>query len=174
MCSCGIRLSYCTIQYRQYIVSPFQRVWRPGAPESPWRRVSYCQQLRNFPNFKSWFSSILTMTSYSLEYSCILFGYFRSVKEHLKVHSEHLRSTQFCIQPVWELLGGSERISVAMQNSWVGELWLPNNFTFCGCYSYNYWWPQILTWWYNKMSVNWASTILGLVSKVIMNWIGRC
>jgi len=74
------------------------------------------------------------MTSYSLEYSCILFGYFRSIEEHLNVLSEQLKGTAFCIQPVWELLGASGRIGVAVQNSWVIELWVPNHFAFCCCW----------------------------------------
>ena len=75
------------------------------------------------------------MTSYSLEYSCTPFRYIRSVEEHRKVLLEHLRGTSFCIQPVRELLGASGRIGVAVQNSWVIELWLPNHFTFCWCLS---------------------------------------
>jgi len=55
--------------------------------------------------------------SYSVEYSLILFRYFRSVEEHLKVLSEHLGSTSFCIQPVQELLRPVGRISVAVQNT---------------------------------------------------------
>jgi len=38
------------------------------------------------------------------------------VKEHLKVLSEHLRNTSFCLQSVWELLGASGRIGVAVQD----------------------------------------------------------
>jgi len=57
------------------------------------------------------------MTSYSVEYSCILFGYFRTIEDHLTLLSEHLRSTAFFIQPVQELLGASGRIGVAVWNS---------------------------------------------------------
>jgi hypothetical protein len=59
---------------------------------------------------------MLKTTSYSLEYSFILFRYFRSVEEHLQVLSEDLRSTSVCLQPVGELLGASGRIGVAVQN----------------------------------------------------------
>jgi len=44
-----------------------------------------------------------------------------------------MRRTSFRIQPVRVLLGASGSISVADQNSWVVELWLPNHFTFCWC-----------------------------------------
>jgi hypothetical protein len=56
----------------------------------------------------------------------------RRVEEHLKVLSEYRRSTSFCIWPALELVGSSGRIGVAIQNSWVIELWLPNHFTFGG------------------------------------------
>jgi len=64
-----------------------------------------------------------------------------------EVLAEYLRSTSFCIQPVWEHLGASGRISVAVQKSWVGELWLPNHFTFCWCTSLTIWlhWEQAVS-----------------------------
>jgi len=71
------------------------------------------------------------MTSYSVEDSCILFCNIRSIEKHL-------RSTSFCIQPVRKLLGASGSIGVAVQNSWVVELWLLNHFTFC-------WWMWLFS-----------------------------
>jgi len=82
----------------------------PGAPESSWRRVSQSQQLQNFINLKAWFYSILKMTSYSLEYSCILFRYFRSLEEHLKYSQSTSGAHRFAFSlfgSVWELLEGS-------------------------------------------------------------------
>jgi len=103
----------------------------PGTPESPWRWVSYCQLLRNFTNLLSSIYCTPMTTSYSVEYSCILFCYLWSIEEHLKALQEHLRSTVFYSQPVRELLGASGRMGVAVQNSWVVGLWLLNHFTFC-------------------------------------------
>jgi len=74
----------------------------------------------------AWFHRILKMTSYSSEYSCILFRYFSSIEEHLMQSS-------FCIKPVWELLGAWTRVGVAGQNGRVIMLRLPNHFTFCWC-----------------------------------------
>jgi len=133
VCSCGISVSKCNIWYRHYILSFSRRFWLPGAPESRWRRVSLSQQLRNFTNLNASFSSILKTSSYTLEYSCILFGYFGCVEEQLNILWEYLRSTSFCIQLVQELLGAIERIGVPDQNSCVVELWLPDHFTFCCC-----------------------------------------
>jgi len=76
---------------------------------------------------------ILKTTSNLFKYSTILFCYVRSVQEHLKVLSEYLRRTSVWIQHVRKLLGAFERISIAVQNSWVAKLWLPNHFTFCWC-----------------------------------------
>jgi len=73
------------------------------------------------------------MTSCSLKYSWILFHYFRSIEEHLQVLSEHLQSTSFCFQPVQDHQGASGKISVAVQNSWIMQLWLLNDYTFCWC-----------------------------------------
>ena len=39
---------------------------------------------------------------------------------------------------------------------------------------YNYQWQQIWTWHYIEMSINGASTIFGLISKIIQYWIGHC
>jgi hypothetical protein len=61
--------------------------------------------------------SILGTTSYAVEYSSILFHYFRGVEEHLEVFSEDLRSTSFYIQPGLELSGSSGRIGSAVQKS---------------------------------------------------------
>ena len=47
--------------------------------------MSLSQQLRKSTNLQARFYSILKTTSYSLEYSCILFYYFRTVEKHLKV-----------------------------------------------------------------------------------------
>jgi hypothetical protein len=47
----------------------------------------------------------------------ILFGYFESVEEHLKVLSERLRRISFCIPAILKLLGVSGTIGVAIQNS---------------------------------------------------------
>jgi len=77
-------LSNCTIWYRHYILS-LPESQAPGAPEWSWRGVLYSQHLRNFTDFKAWFYSILKMTSYSVEYSCILFRNFSTIEEHLSV-----------------------------------------------------------------------------------------
>jgi hypothetical protein len=81
------------------------------------------------------------MTLHSLGYSCMLFRCCRGVDEHVNVLSEHLTSPSFCIQPVWELLEDSDRIIVAVQTSWVVELWLPNLFSYCWCARQR--WPYI-------------------------------
>ena len=50
------------------------------------------------------------MTSYSLEYSCILFRYFRSVEEHLKYSQSPSEAHRYAFSlfgSVWELLEGS-------------------------------------------------------------------
>jgi len=57
------------------------------------------------------------MTSYSVEYSCILFRNFTSVEEHLTVGLRVPEKHIFCIQRVRELLGASGSIGVAVQNS---------------------------------------------------------
>jgi len=84
VCSCervyGIGL--CDIEY--YILS-LPDTLAAGAAEWSWRWVSSSQQLRNFTNLQARFCSILKMTSYSVEYSCILFRNFRIVEEDLKV-----------------------------------------------------------------------------------------
>jgi len=71
------------------------------------------------------------MTSYSLEYTCIPFLYFKSVEKHPKVLWEHLRNIFCCIQADQELLGASGWIRVAVQNSWDFGLWFPNRFPLC-------------------------------------------
>jgi len=80
-----------------------------------------------------WFGSILKTTIHSSGYSWILFHNFRSIQEHRWSNLRAPESTSLCIQPIWEHLGASGRISVAVQSCWVVRLWLPNHFTFCWC-----------------------------------------
>jgi len=62
-----------------------------------------------------------------------MFHNFRSIEEHQWSSLGTSQSTLLCIQPIWEHLGASGSISVAVQSCWVVQLWLPNRVTFCWC-----------------------------------------
>jgi len=71
--------------------------------------------------------------------SCILFHNFQSIEEHRWCSLGAPESSLLCTQPIWEQLGASGRISVAVKRCWVVQWWLPKNFTCC-------WWgvPTVL------------------------------
>ena len=63
-----------------------------------------------FYQLKGRFYSILKMTSHSLDYSCILFRYFRSVEKQLTFSQSTSGAHRFAFSlfgSVWELLEGS-------------------------------------------------------------------
>jgi len=124
----------CTIWYNHYN-NHSQRVWLQvgGAPKYFQRRRQYSQWLRNLHILIVWFGSILKATIHSLWYFWIQFHHFGSIQEHWWSSLGVPESTSCCIQPIWDHLGVSGRISVAVQSCWVVWLWLPNHFTFCWC-----------------------------------------
>jgi len=80
------------------------------------------------------FGSILKTTIHSAGYSWVLFHNFRSIQEHRWSSLRAPESTSLYIQPIWEHLGASGKMSVAVQSCWVVQLWLPNHSTFCWCF----------------------------------------
>ena len=123
--------SKCTIWYKPYI-NHCQSVWPHvrGGPEYSHRRGQYTQKLRNLHILLVRFGSILETTIHSSGYSWIVFHNLLSIQEHRWSSLGAPESPSLCIQPIWEYLGASGRISVAVQSCWVVRLWLPNRIAF--------------------------------------------
>jgi len=89
------------------------------------------------------------LQGFIIEHSEYNFIVLRIVLYSVPLHQKHWgasenpvkapESTLLCVRPVWEILEASGRFGVAVQNSWVVELWHPNHITFCWCA----WMPQL-------------------------------
>jgi len=84
-------------------------------------------------------------TIHSVQYSCILFYNIWRMKEQQWSNLQVPESTAVWMQPIWENLGASARMSVAVRSCWVVQLWLPINFTFC-------WWLMTSVHWIQAIS----------------------
>ena len=124
----------CTIWYKLYNNHSWRvRLQVRGALEYSRRHGQYSQYLQTLHILIEWFGSILKTTIHSSGYSWILFHNFRSNQEHWWNSLAAPQSTLLCIQLIWEHLGASGMIRVAVQSCWVVRLWLPNHCTFCWC-----------------------------------------
>jgi len=124
----------CTIWYKRYnIHTRSVRLQVRDAPKYSYRCGQYSQWLWNLHLPIVWFCRILRTTTHSSGYSCIVFHNFGNIEEHWWSSLEPLKSSSLCTQPIWEHLGASGRISVAVLSCWFVQLWLPNHFICCWC-----------------------------------------